>query len=598
MSTRKRTNHVFAHEPASPMGVAIFRARLSTAGTCELSPLVRVRLKSLSPYSAAIPCAFTFPWSSEATLSQSLLPPATVHFSTSSSPSSVSSALSKHPVSPAQRPTCLTNYNLLVFDPKDGTLTLHLIYIDHAWTDRAVVPDSIPVVGGTSIWGQPPWLSCVELSTFSLSSKVLPWLIYFSYHFSFHALGEDYPAVTCSLHFNVLLSKIEVRKPIEHCDMIIGIGRAPSSFDEPLAAQLHPLNPSPPVLPMLPNGMPELGSKSLIQATLIRLIAAGVQGSMLESLGCIRRELRKARSPLLVTTRPHAMDHPSVPLEFDEEDEHLLLRDAGPLEVETGTNLISRSISASTCTETRASTSSGIATSATAIEPLPVEHGEGEQPWQGWGREDKQAVEVTERFDDITVGYVARTLMVSGVWTITFIPSARVSFSNPVRPLQFNYEDCLNVRKPTGWSATGHNLSIPMPGHPVPPASVEQAKKDVATLIDEHNAIFLMDLREAHWLPTVLGTAKAKVVLNARLGLDMFLVMPHGARKPDAELKRLGCYDCNDIVAPSDEEFRTLLEVFNYKEFLPELTGLKKMYEETQAVLKNDDLVDAEEDNF
>lgn len=64
-------------------------------------------------------------------------------------------------------------------------------------------------------------------------------------------------------------------------------------------------------------------------------------------------------------------------------------------------------------------------------------------------------------------------------------------------------------------NATGVDLSIPMPGHPIPPASVEQTKKDVQTLeklFDEHDAIFLlMDSRESRWLPTVLGAAKGKV---------------------------------------------------------------------------------------
>jgi ubiquitin-like modifier-activating enzyme ATG7 len=61
----------------------------------------------------------------------------------------------------------------------------------------------------------------------------------------------------------------------------------------------------------------------------------------------------------------------------------------------------------------------------------------------------------------------------------------------------------------------GHSLAIPMPGHPVPEASVEQTKADVATLerlFDEHDAVFLlMDSRESRWLPTVLGAAKGKV---------------------------------------------------------------------------------------
>ena len=58
-------------------------------------------------------------------------------------------------------------------------------------------------------------------------------------------------------------------------------------------------------------------------------------------------------------------------------------------------------------------------------------------------------------------------------------------------------------------------MSIPMPGHPIPPGNVEQAKADVAQLeklFDEHDAVFLlMDSRESRWLPTVLGAAKGKV---------------------------------------------------------------------------------------
>lgn len=104
-----------------------------------------------------------------------------------------------------------------------------------------------------------------------------------------------------------------------------------------------------------------------------------------------------------------------------------------------------------------------------------------------------------------------------------------------------------------------------MPGHPIPPASVEQTKKDVAQLeklVDEHDVIFLlMDSRESRWLPTVLGAAKNKIVLNAALGFDTFLVMRHGARAADKDGKRLGCYYCNDIVAPSDVSARTLTVV-------------------------------------
>lgn len=167
--------------------------------------------------------------------------------------------------------------------------------------------------------------------------------------------------------------------------------------------------------------------------------------------------------------------------------------------------------------------------------------------------------------------YVARTLMGWGVRTITLVDSSRVSFSNPVRQPLFDFEDCLNGGKPKaacaaehlkkifpGINATGYNLLIPMPGHPIPVSSTEQTKKDVALLeklFDEHDAVFLlMDSRESRWLPTVLGAAKNKIVLNAALGFDTYLVMRHGARASASasNSQRLGCYYCNDIVAPAD----------------------------------------------
>lgn len=63
--------------------------------------------------------------------------------------------------------------------------------------------------------------------------------------------------------------------------------------------------------------------------------------------------------------------------------------------------------------------------------------------------------------------------------------------------------------------ATGIELAIPMPGHPIPVGSEDKAKEDVAALeklFDEHDVIYLlMDSRESRWLPTLLGAAKGKV---------------------------------------------------------------------------------------
>lgn len=69
-------------------------------------------------------------------------------------------------------------------------------------------------------------------------------------------------------------------------------------------------------------------------------------------------------------------------------------------------------------------------------------------------------------------------------------------------------------------NAVGLEMSIPMPGHPIPPASVDKTKKDIATferLVDEHDVVFqLMDSRESRWLPTVVGASKGKVGVPTR----------------------------------------------------------------------------------
>lgn len=171
--------------------------------------------------------------------------------------------------------------------------------------------------------------------------------------------------------------------------------------------------------------------------------------------------------------------------------------------------------------------------------------------------------------------YVARTLLGWGVRHVTFVDSSTVSYSNPVRQPLFDFEDCLDGGKPKaacaaaklakiypGVTSRGVQLSVPMPGHPVSDASVKQVRKSVEeleALFDEHDVIYLlMDSRESRWLPTVLGAAKDKLVINAALGFDSYLVMRHGSTPlPTVQDKiawhgRLGCYFCNDVVAPAD----------------------------------------------
>lgn len=189
--------------------------------------------------------------------------------------------------------------------------------------------------------------------------------------------------------------------------------------------------------------------------------------------------------------------------------------------------------------------------------------------------------------------YVARNLMGWGVRKITFVDNGRVSYSNPVRQPLFDFKDCIEggARKAEraaealqeiypGVEAAGHVMSVPMAGHPIMDEDrVRGEYEKLRSLIDEHDAIFLlMDTRESRWLPTVMAKAAGKIVINAALGFDTYMVMRHGLRstapvlskpeKPNTAIpagaasnripapkrgeEELGCYYCSDVVAPAD----------------------------------------------
>lgn len=77
-------------------------------------------------------------------------------------------------------------------------------------------------------------------------------------------------------------------------------------------------------------------------------------------------------------------------------------------------------------------------------------------------------------------------------------------------------------------------------------------------LIEAHDVVFLlMDSRESRWLPAVMAGLHNKICITVALGFDSYVVMRHGmpAALHDPSLHgnaRLGCYFCNDIVAPRD----------------------------------------------
>lgn len=205
--------------------------------------------------------------------------------------------------------------------------------------------------------------------------------------------------------------------------------------------------------------------------------------------------------------------------------------------------------------------------------------------------------------------YVARNLMGWGVRKITFVDNGRVSYSNPVRQPLYEFKDCQKggVWKSTrasealteiypGVESQGVVMGVPMAGHPIldeerTRRSYEQLRK----LIESHDAIFLLtDTRESRWLPTLMAKAAGKIVINAALGFDTYMVMRHGLKprplstslqgetnkegevtvqpnevdpikaaasdpiqptksgRATTDPEELGCYFCSDVVAPAD----------------------------------------------
>ncbi|KAJ0971757.1 hypothetical protein J5N97_019716 [Dioscorea zingiberensis] len=199
---------------------------------------------------------------------------------------------------------------------------------------------------------------------------------------------------------------------------------------------------------------------------------------------------------------------------------------------------------------------------------------------------------------------VARTLLGWGVRKLTLVDSGRVSMSNPVRQSLYTFDDCLNGGQLKAIAAArnlkaifpameteGIVMAIPMPGHPIPAqetASVLEDCKHLQTLITSHDVVFLLtDTRESRWLPTLFCSSENKILINAALGFDSYLVMRHGAgpdvsspntnhecRDDGTEValmnklslkdgdtrRRLGCYFCSDVVAPIDSTSNRTLD--------------------------------------
>jgi ubiquitin-like modifier-activating enzyme ATG7 len=126
-----------------------------------------------------------------------------------------------------------------------------------------------------------------------------------------------------------------------------------------------------------------------------------------------------------------------------------------------------------------------------------------------------------------------------------------------------------------GTESEGLILTIPMPGHALARGEVEEARRSAAKideLVQSHDLVFVLtDSRESRWFPTLVSAARNKLCLNAALGFDTFIVIRHGAVSDDSDgvgdgtdsdgvdgtgvdpgPPHLGCYFCNDVVAPQN----------------------------------------------
>jgi ThiF family len=97
--------------------------------------------------------------------------------------------------------------------------------------------------------------------------------------------------------------------------------------------------------------------------------------------------------------------------------------------------------------------------------------------------------------------------------------------------------------------------------HELLAVAVQDVRK-LDRLVQHADVVFMLtDSRESRWLPSLLAAAHDTLMVNAALGFDSWVVMRHGGAPaaaadardaPSAEDTRLGCYFCNDVVAPAN----------------------------------------------
>jgi ubiquitin-like modifier-activating enzyme ATG7 len=150
---------------------------------------------------------------------------------------------------------------------------------------------------------------------------------------------------------------------------------------------------------------------------------------------------------------------------------------------------------------------------------------------------------------------VARNLLGYGFRTINFVDNGVVSHSNPVRQSLYFFDDVDNKKAEVA-SETLRKIFPKVSSESyvitVPDAGTDQNEntywdlKKLDNLIQKHDYIFLLtDTRESRWIPTVLAAQHNKLLMNAALSFDSFVVQRHPLLG-----ETHSCYFCTDIMGP------------------------------------------------
>tara|TARA_Y100000590_G_scaffold387439_1_gene461026 strand:- start:970 stop:2772 length:1803 start_codon:yes stop_codon:yes gene_type:complete len=159
---------------------------------------------------------------------------------------------------------------------------------------------------------------------------------------------------------------------------------------------------------------------------------------------------------------------------------------------------------------------------------------------------------------------ISRNLISWGIKHITFLDNGTVSTSNPMRQSLYLHK---HIGKPKATTASlqlkeilpsinsnGFISCIPMPGHII--TDKNKTIKNInllIQLIQSHDAVFILtDTRESRWLPILLSKIYNKLTINVAIGFDSFLII--------RSQENLGCYFCNDVVAPRNSSHKLTLD--------------------------------------